>query len=130
MTDEAAEPEPEPEPGAGEVTHCALPVSAVFASLLRDGVQVDEVVVRSNRQQSAICRQKRRIVGHRFLQPVLVLVQGRRATELTLGEAHHGQLLVAVGVDGHQVGGLGIQDVPPDDRDQGENKQLRTLRVT
>lgn len=48
-------------------THRALPISTVLASALGDSVQVDEVVVRSNRQQSAICRHNRRIVGHRVI---------------------------------------------------------------
>lgn len=32
----------------------------------------------------------------------------------TYREAHHRQLLVAIGVDRHQVSGLSVQDVPPD----------------
>lgn len=54
---------------------------------------------------------------------------GQRGTELTLWVAHHRQLLVAVGVDGNQVGGLSVQDVPPDDR-HGENNHLSTLQVS
>lgn len=40
---------------------------------------------------------------------------GRTAlTPPTYREAHHRQLLVAIGVDRHQVSGLGIQNIPPD----------------
>lgn len=38
----------------------------------------------------------------------------------TYREAHHGQLLVAIGVDRHQVSGLGVQDVPPDSQTDGQ----------
>lgn len=51
-------------------THRTLSVSAVLAPSLGDGVQVDKVIVRSDSQQTAICRQKRRILG-RVVPPTL-----------------------------------------------------------
>ncbi len=46
-------------------TYCALPVSAVLASSVWDGVEVNEVIMRSNCQQTTICRHtERSILGH------------------------------------------------------------------
>lgn len=59
------------------------------------------------------------------MSPGQLVAAGSPAAQLTPGEAHHGQLLIAIGVDGHQVGGVGIQDVPPDDRHRENNHPFR-----
>lgn len=73
--------------------------------------------MRSNSQQTAICRHTdRRIlsfVAH-FSHNVVKQYQKIQLTPPTYRKAHHRKLLVPVSVDCHQVGGLGIQNIPPD----------------
>lgn len=98
-------------------THCTLPVSTVLASTVWDGVQINKVIMRSNSQQTAICRHTERTILRflvHFSHNVVKQFQKTQLTPPTYRKAHHRKLLVPISVDCHQVRGFGIQDIPPD----------------
>ncbi len=93
-------------------THSAFPTSAVLASLIRHRVEVNEVIMWSHCQQRAIWGETQRRLAVCSTQKH---IKKKQATLLlTDREAHHGQLLIAVCVNGHQVSRLCVQSIPPE----------------